>query len=63
MFVVGRPADRRFGDGHGLNALVVSGHRQYVNDGTYTWEITGTPGDGSGAPLKVTGTIELTKRA
>ncbi|MFJ5901827.1 FlgD immunoglobulin-like domain containing protein [Streptomyces sp. NPDC093064] len=36
-------------------------NRRYVNAGTYTWELTGTPADGSGAALKVTGTIELTK--
>ncbi|MFB7577294.1 FlgD immunoglobulin-like domain containing protein [Streptomyces sp. NPDC056165] len=35
--------------------------RRYVNAGTYTWELTGTPADGSGAALKVTGTIKLTK--
>ncbi|MFD8071879.1 FlgD immunoglobulin-like domain containing protein [Streptomyces sp. NPDC059718] len=35
---------------------------RYVNDGTYTWELTGTPADGSGTALKVTGTIELTSR-
>ncbi|MGW7365510.1 FlgD immunoglobulin-like domain containing protein [Streptomyces sp. NPDC054841] len=30
---------------------------RYVNDGTYTWELTGTPADGSGGALKVTGTV------
>ncbi|GHG89727.1 FlgD immunoglobulin-like domain containing protein [Streptomyces lanatus] len=30
---------------------------RYVNDGTYTWELTGTPADGSGADLTVTGTV------
>ncbi|WP_159072308.1 FlgD immunoglobulin-like domain containing protein [Streptomyces sp. CMB-StM0423] len=32
----------------------------YANEGTYTWELTAAPADGSGALLKTTGTIELT---
>lgn len=36
-----------------------TGDGRYVNDGTYTWELTGTPADGSGAALKVTGTVAL----
>ncbi|WP_187284858.1 FlgD immunoglobulin-like domain containing protein [Streptomyces sp. uw30] len=34
-----------------------TGDGRYVNDGTYTWELTGTPADGSGSALKVTGTV------
>ncbi|KUO21680.1 hypothetical protein AQJ91_07845 [Streptomyces dysideae] len=34
-----------------------TGDGRYVNDGTYTWELTGTPADGSGGALKVTGTV------
>jgi hypothetical protein len=32
---------------------------RYVNDGSYSWELTGTPADGSGGALKVTGTVAL----
>lgn len=39
-----------------------TGDGRYVTDGTCTWELTGTPADGSGAALKVTGTVELTSR-
>lgn len=36
---------------------------RYVNDGTYTWELAGTPADDNGATLVVTGAINLTSSA
>ncbi|MEU8887948.1 FlgD immunoglobulin-like domain containing protein [Streptomyces sp. NPDC048442] len=35
---------------------------RYAGEGTYTWELTGTPADGSGTALKATGPVELTTR-
>jgi hypothetical protein len=32
---------------------------QVVTDGTYTWELTGTPADGSGGALKASGTVAV----
>ncbi|QOV36058.1 hypothetical protein IM697_39530 [Streptomyces ferrugineus] len=36
-----------------------TGDGRYVKDGTYTWELTGAPADGSGGALKVTGTVGI----
>ncbi|TPQ21138.1 FlgD immunoglobulin-like domain containing protein [Streptomyces sporangiiformans] len=37
-----------------------TGDGRYVIDGSYTWELTGTPVDGSGGALKATGTVAFT---